>query len=134
MARLTVVLLTLVTSTGCTIYSVVPVNLLELREEGRAGVTISTEKPSSSNLGRVRGSARTWLFGDCSKAAHQAIDRLATQAQTRGSNHVSQFRFRAKWRWGREPVCRRNLTYALLVVPLFLPFPASVTVSGVAEE
>ena len=133
MTRALISFLAFAFATGCTTYSVVPVDLGELRDQGRSGVTISTEKPSSPNLGRVRGSARTWLFGDCTQAAQRAIDRLVVQAQNRGSQHITQFRFRAKWKWGREPVCRRNLTYALFVVPLFFPFPASVTVSGVAE-
>jgi hypothetical protein len=133
MARAQVAFLTLALGTACTTYSLVPVNLGELKEVGRSGVVITTDRPSSPNLGRVRGGGRTWLFGDCSDAAQRAIDELAAQARSRGSQRVTQFRFRGKWKWGREPVCRRNLTYAVLVFPLFFPFPASVTVSGVAE-
>jgi hypothetical protein len=40
--------------------------------------------------------------------------------------------FRGHWRWIQDPVCRRGLGYALLIVPAFLPVPTSVSVYGEA--
>ena len=130
---------------GCTSYSIISIDLRQLQDVGRDGVSISMQGPDdvvgrgarrqavSETLGHVSGSARTWMFANCEAAAEAALSELAAQARARGSEHVTSLRFRSKWRWVREPVCRRNYTYALLLIPLFLPVPSSVTVSGVAE-
>jgi len=118
---------------GCASYSSPNVNLAELRDEGRHGVAITTEEPGPENLGRIRANARTWLFGSCDVAADQAITELAERARARGATRVSQLEFRGRWEHRAEPACRRNFTYAVFVLPLFLPFPTSVTVAGIAE-
>lgn len=125
--------ITLFLGSGCAIYSSPNMNLAELRDKGRSGVTISTDEPGEKDLGRVRANARTWLFGSCDTAADQAITNLAEQARTRGAARVSELQFRGRWKHRPEPACRRNFGYAIFVLPLFLPFPTSVTVTGIAE-
>ena len=124
---------TLCLSSGCAIYSSPNLNLAELRDEGRLGVAISTDDPGSQDLGRVRANARTWLFGSCDAATDQAISNLASRAKARGATRITELQFRGRWKHRPEPACRRNFTYALFVLPLFLPFPTSVTVAGIAE-
>ena len=124
---------TLSVVSGCAIYSSPNLNLGQLRDTGRDGVTISTDEPGEKHLGRVRANARTWLFGSCDGAADQAITHLAEQARARGATRVSQLEFRGRWEHRAEPACRRNFLYAIFVVPLFFPFPTSVTVAGIAE-
>jgi hypothetical protein len=118
---------------GCATYSSPNLNLAELRDEGRLGVTISTDEPAPKDLGRIRANARTWLFGSCDAATDQAITKLAERARARGATRVSELQFRGRWKHRPEPACRRNFGYAVFVLPLFLPFPTSVTVAGIAE-
>ena len=118
---------------GCTTYDTVPVNIRTLASEGRHGIPMSTAEASSRELGRVSATTRTWLFGSCEEAMEEALSTIAEATRARGGERLSRLRFRAKFNWTRDPVCRRNFTYAVLVLPLFLPFPTSVTVSGVPE-
>jgi len=125
--------ITLSLGSGCAVYSSPNVNLAELRDEGRLGVTISTDEPTPKDLGRVGANARTWLFGSCDAATDQAITNLVKRAKARGATRVSELQFRGRWKHRLEPACRRNYGYAVLVLPLFFPFPTSVTVTGIAE-
>ena len=118
---------------GCTHYSAIPLNMVELRDEGREGFTISTEEAEGTDFGRVRGNGRTWLFGDCRPAAETAMSEMIQRARERGGTRIVDLKFRGKWAWKTAPLCRRNLTYVVFVLPLFVPWPAPVTVSGVAQ-
>jgi hypothetical protein len=88
--------------------------------------------PSARNLGRIKASARGWLFESCDPILERAIENLLRRTRDRGANRVARFRFRGHWTWIGEPVCRRNWSYLKLIVPAFLPVPTSATVGGVA--
>jgi hypothetical protein len=118
-------------ASGC-FYTRTSVNL---REFGARGVTlrpVDRKAPGIESYGRVRATQRTYLFGSCEAAADDALEKLLTNAGKLGANRVGNLHFRARWRSVREPVCRHNLNWAWLIVPIFLPVPTSVTVSGEA--
>jgi hypothetical protein len=117
-------------ATGC-FYTHGNVNLRAF-ENPTVRLERAEKSDSVQNLGRVRGSARGWLFEGCDTVAYRAVTRLLEAARGRGANRVSSFRFRGHWTWISEPVCRRNVNYVWLIVPAFLPVPTSATVSGVA--
>lgn len=124
--------LLLVVSSGCAFYEPVDADFRKLREQGIDGVRLDFAKSPHSELGRVRAIERSWLFADCDVVGSEALTNLAGQARARGANLVSDLEFRAKWNWRNEPLCRRNFTWGLLIIPLFLPVPVSVEISGVA--
>ena len=108
---------------------------VNLREFGERGVTlrpVDRKAPGIEPYGRVRATQRTYLFGSCEAAADGALEKLLVNAGKLGANRVGNLHFRARWRSIREPVCRHNVNWAWLIVPLFLPVPTSVTVSGEA--
>jgi hypothetical protein len=118
-------------SGGC-FYTSGTVNLLELERQGLTLAKSDKKDPSLKNLGRVRASARSYLFGSCDATATRALEALLAKGRRTGANRVTGIRFRGHWYWMSEPVCRRNVNYVLLIVPAFLPVPTSVTVSGIA--
>lgn|GEM_PF-4499891 len=118
-------------STGC-FYTSGTVNFRDLEGRGLSLERLDERDESVRHYGRVRVAERTWLFGSCDDAAEDALEKLLAKARARGANRVLQTHFRGHWRWMQEPVCRRNLSYLLLVVPAFLPVPSSVTVYGEA--
>lgn len=124
--------LLLTASLGCAFYEPVDADFRELREQGIDGVRLDFVKSPHSELGRVRAIERSWLFADCDVVGSEALANVAEQARARGANVVSNMEFRAKWNWRDEPLCRRNFTWGLLIIPLFLPVPVSVEISGVA--
>ena len=72
------------------------------------------------------------MFGSCDAAIHRALEKLLEHARAREANRVQNVQFRARSRWVGDPVCRRNLNYAWLVIPALFPIPTSVTVRGEA--
>jgi hypothetical protein len=118
-------------SSGC-FYTRTSVNLREFADRGVSLRPVDRKDPDVESFGRVRATARTHLFGSCEQAAHGALEKLLANAEKLGANRVGNLHFRARWRSIREPVCRHNLNWAWLVVPIFLPVPTSVTVSGEA--
>jgi hypothetical protein len=84
------------------------------------------------DYGRVRVAERTWAFASCDEVAERALTKLLAKGQGRGGNRVVHTHFRGHWHWMQKSVCRRNLSYLLLIVPAFLPLPTSVTVYGEA--
>ncbi len=116
---------------GC-FYTHGTVNLLEFEERGLSLSRSDKSDPSLRNLGRVRATARSYLFSSCDGTARRALDELLDEARRTGANRVTGVRFRGHWYWMSEVVCRRNLNYAWLIVPAFLPVPTSATVSGIA--
>jgi hypothetical protein len=130
-ARTLLAALVLFGATGC-FYTHGNVNLLRHEDPVVTFEAHDRRDGALRNLGRVRATARGWLFEDCDAIAERAVARLATAGSARGGNRISGFRFRGHWTWISEPVCRRNLSYVLLIVPAFLPVPTSATVSGIA--
>lgn len=116
-------------TTGC-FYNSVTVNLRDFEERGLSMERFNKRDTSVQHYGRVRVAARTWAFGSCDEVAERALTKLLAKGQARGGNRVVHTHFRGRWRWMQEPVCRRNLSYLLLIVPAFLPVPTSVTVYG----
>ena len=121
-----------VLSTSCALYHPVGANFQQLRATGFGGVRIEFAESPHRELGRIRATERSWLFADCDAVGQRALEKLATYASLRGANLVSGLRFRGRWKWLQEPVCRQNFTWGVLVAPLFLPIPLSVTVTGYA--
>jgi hypothetical protein len=130
-AVLVVVVGCLALTTGC-FYSSANVNLRDFQARGLSMVRFSKRDTTVQHYGRVRVTERTWAFGSCDEVAERALTTLLAKAQARGANRVLQTHFRGHWRWIQEPVCRRNLSYALLIATAFLPVPTSVTVYGEA--
>jgi hypothetical protein len=130
-ARSLLAISVLVGATGC-FYSHGNVNLLRHEDPVVRFEAHDRKDDALRNLGRVRATARGWLFEGCDAVAERAVARLAAAGSARGGNQISGFRFRGHWTWISEPVCRRNLSYVLLIVPAFLPVPTSATVSGIA--
>ena len=118
-------------SLGC-FYTSGTVNLLDFERAGLSLVKPDSGDASLRKLGRVRAASRAHLFGSCDDTARSALEKLLQKARRTGANRVTSVRFRGRWHWISEPVCRRNVNYLLLVLPAFLPVPTSVTVSGIA--
>ena len=118
-------------SAGC-FYTRTSVNLREFGARGVSLRPVDRKAPGIESYGRVRARQRTYLFGSCEAAAEGALEKLLANAGKLGANRVGNLHFRARWRSVREPVCRHNVNWAWLVVPIFLPVPTSVTVSGEA--
>lgn len=129
-APLLLALLALATA-GC-FYTGATVNLRELEAQGLGMERFRKRDTTLEHYGRVRVAERTWLFGSCDEVAERALVKLLERGRARGGNRVVHTHFRGHWRWMQEPVCRRNLSYLLLVVPAFLPVPTSATVYGEA--
>ena len=119
---------------GCAVYDPIGIDLRALRDQGVHGVRIDFAESKAAHLGHIRIIERSWLFGSCTALGSEAIDELASEAVIRGADQVSELKFRGKWTWLKEPVCRRNFTWALLLLPLALPVPLSVEVSGEAYD
>jgi hypothetical protein len=117
---------------SCAIYEPITANFRDLRDSGIDGVRLDLAPSDHRDLGRVRVTERSFLFSACDEVGQRAIRNLAAQARSRGANVVSDVSFRGKWKWRKEPVCRRNFTWAVLIVPLFLPIPVTVDVIGYA--
>jgi len=117
--------------TGC-FYTSATVNLRDFDARGLTMARFSEGDTSVQHNGRVGVAERTWAFGSCDEVVERALTTLLAKAQARGANRVLHTHFPGHWRWIQEPVCRRNLSYALLLVPAFLPVPTSVTVYGEA--
>jgi hypothetical protein len=118
-------------SAGC-FYTHATVNILGLE---RQGLSLADPDPSdlaSRKLGMARANDRSFLFADCDAMASRALAQLIENTTRMGGNRLAGVQFLGRWSWISEPVCRRNYWYSLLIVPLFLPVPMSVTVSGVA--
>ncbi len=120
-------------SSGC-FYTHATVNIVELERQGLSFAKISKHDVSARKLGKARANDRSFLFADCDAMAARALERLVANTRRMGGTQVAGVRFAGRWTWISEPVCRRNYWYAFLVVPLFLPVPMSVTVSGVALQ
>jgi hypothetical protein len=118
-------------TTGC-FYTSATVNLRDFEVRGLGMERFRERDDTVQHYGRVRVTARTWAFGSCDEVAERALESLLAKGQARGGNRVVHTHFRGHWRWMKEPVCRRNLSYLLLIVPAFLPVPTSVTVYGEA--
>jgi hypothetical protein len=118
-------------TTGC-FYTSATVNLRDFEARGLSMAQLEKHDPTVHPYGRVRVAERTWAFGSFDELAERALTRLLAEAQARGANRVVHAHFRGHWRSMQEPVCRRNLGYLLLIVPVFLPVPTSVTVYGEA--
>ena len=114
---------------GC-VYEHATVNLVDFDRRGVSLDRIRKRDVEGRSLGRTRASARSFLFGDCDALANRALDELLDNAQRTGGTGVAGVRFRGRWKWLSEPVCRRNFGYALLIFPAFFPVPMSATVSG----
>lgn len=123
--------LSFVLTMGC-FYTGATVNLRDFEERGLSMERFDKHDTTMRHYGRVRVAKRTWAFGSCDQVARRALDALLAKGLARGGNRVVHTHFRGHWRWVQEPVCRRNLSYLLLVVPAFLPVPTSVTVYGEA--
>jgi hypothetical protein len=130
--RLRLAALLLVALASACFYTTGTVNRLELEHQGLSATRADRSDGSLRNFGRVRAKARGYLFGSCDDVARRALDALLAKAHGTGANRVTSARFRGRWRWMTESVCRRNLNYLLLVVPAFFPVPTSVNVSGYA--
>jgi hypothetical protein len=107
------------------------VDLLEFDRRGVSLAKIDQREQSARKLGTVRASERSFLFGNCDTLAKNALEELLANARASGGNRVVNVRFRGRWTWKSEVLCRRNAGYVFLVIPAFLPIPMSVTVSGV---
>jgi hypothetical protein len=130
-ARLVLLLPLTMLALGC-FYTHGTVNLLRFEERGLSLTRADKSDPSLRNLGRVRATARSYLFSSCDVTAARALDELLDEARRTGANRVTRVRFRGHWYWMSEAVCRRNLNYVWLIVPAFFPVPTSATVSGIA--
>lgn len=84
------------------------------------------------SYGDLEINQRAFYFSSCSKTAEAALQRLHAEALARGGNLVTKVEFRQRKVWSTNPKCRRNFSWALLIVPMFLPVPESVRVRGEA--
>ena len=108
---------------------------LNFRELEQSGVFVATAPVLSTEarlFGKIEVNQRGFYFASCSQLASAAVSRLRSEAIARGGNVVREVRFRDRRIWSTSPRCRRNFTYVLLIVPMFLPFPQSVRVQGEA--
>jgi hypothetical protein len=118
-------------TTGC-FYTSATIDLRDFEARGLSMARFNKTDTTVQHYGRVRVAERTWAFGSCDEVAERALSKLLAKGQARGGHRVVHTHFRGHWRWMQEPVCRRNLSYLLLIVPAFLPVPTSVTVYGEA--
>ena len=130
-AWLAVVAGCLALTTGC-FYTGATVNFRDFEVRGLSMARFNKRDTSLQHYGRIRVAERTWVFGSCDEVAERALTTLLAKGEARGGNRVVDTHFRGHWQWMQEPVCRRNLSYLLLIVPAFLPVPTSVTVYGEA--
>ena len=129
--RSTLAFLLIAASTGC-FYAHATVNVVDLESQG---LVLEESRPppiQARQLGKARANERAFLFSDCDALANQALEKLLQNVRRMGGTGVARVRFLGRWSWVAEPVCRRNYYYGFLLVPLFLPVPMSVTVSGIA--
>lgn len=87
---------------------------------------------SAKSFGEVELIKRAWYFQSCDSAVSAGLHSLLDTAVQRGGNLVANVEFKGRKRWSTNPGCRRNLNYAWLIVPMFLPIPQSVNVRGTA--
>jgi hypothetical protein len=120
-------------SAGC-FYTHATVSVLELERQGLSLANPDPADAAARKLGRAWANDRSFLFADCDAMASRALAKLIENTNTMGGNRLAGVQFLGRWSWISEPVCRRNYWYSLLIVPLFLPVPMSVTVSGVAIQ
>src|SRR5262245_50828159 len=102
---------------SCAMYHPVAANFQQFRTTGVNGVRIDFAASPHKELGRITATERSWLFSSCDALGQGALEKLANSAALRGANLVSELRFRGRWKWLQEPVCRQNFTWGLLVVP-----------------
>jgi hypothetical protein len=108
------------------------VNLRNFEARGLSMARFDERDTTLQHYGRVRVAERTWVFGSCDEVAERTLTTRLAEGMARGGNRVVHSHFRGHWRSIRQPVCRRNLSYLLRIVPAFLPLPTSVTVDGQA--
>jgi hypothetical protein len=108
---------------------------VNFRQLENANVYIAVEPTLSENarsFGEVTATKR-FLYGwPCSVAAQSAVKSLKKRAIDRGGNLLKDVEFKGRDRWTTNPQCRRNLNYAWLILPMFLPVPQSVKLRGEA--
>lgn len=92
----------------------------------------ATLSNKARSFGEVKINQRAFYFSSCSQTADTAVQRLRREAVARGGTIVTNVEFRNRGAWSTNPQCRRNLNWAWLIVPIFLPVPQSVGVRGEA--
>jgi len=106
---------------------------VDFRALEKSGVFISgaPDLPEAvRSFGNLDVNERAFYFSSCSQTARAAINRLLQEARARGGTVVTNVQFRNRGRWSTNPKCRRNLNWAWLIIPMFLPIPQSVRVRG----
>ena len=116
---------------SCT-YRTANVNFRALEQSGIYIAHKPTVSGTAKSFGEVEVTRRSFYFSSCSNTAAAAIQDLKKAAFERGGNILTNVRFQARRDLSTNPQCRRNLNYAWLIVPMFLPIPQSVTVRGEA--
>ena len=108
---------------------------VDLRALESSGVYVANAPKlteGARSYGEVEINQRAFYFSSCSQTAEAALQRLRREALARGGNLIAKVEFRHRKNWSTNPKCRRNFTWALLIVPMFLPVPESVRVRGEA--
>ena len=126
---LAVTIVVALTSSACS-YHNAHLNFHDLERSGVFVASAPALSADARSFGQIEINQRWFYFLSCSDVAERAVRRLHGEAVARGGNILTKVQFRDRNDWTTSPRCRRNFTYILLIVPMFLPFPQSVRVRG----